>query len=143
MEAMLHDMELRFEAKFKAIESKNAENFNALLTLLSSKAESKKASDADAADIDIDNLKERSKFSSCVGMFSNGDNPFAWIAKSEVYFNVQNTPADLKVNLAKHCMHDDVSKALIKEGKEEAPTWEGLKDALLKSCSGVSDAVNI
>lgn len=34
----------------------------------------------------------------------NGDDPAGWIARAEVYFNVQNTTPEIKVNLAQLCM---------------------------------------
>lgn len=70
----------------------------------------------------------------------NGDDPAGWIARAEVYFNVQNTIPEIKVNLAQLCMDGPTIhffKGLLEEN--ETLTWENLKDALLERYGGVSD----
>lgn len=70
----------------------------------------------------------------------NGDDPVGWIARAEVYFNVQNTTPEIKVNLAQLCMDGPTIhffKELLEEN--ETLTWEDLKDALLERYGGVSD----
>lgn len=70
----------------------------------------------------------------------NGDDPAGWIARAEVYFNVQNTTPEIKVNLAQLCMDGPTIhffKGLLEEN--ETLTWEDLKDALLERYGGVSD----
>ncbi|CAJ2654195.1 unnamed protein product [Trifolium pratense] len=70
----------------------------------------------------------------------NGDDPAGWIARAEVYFNVQNTRPEIKVNLAQLCMDGPTIhffKGLLEEN--ETLTWENLKDALLERYGGVSD----
>jgi hypothetical protein len=69
-----------------------------------------------------------------------GDDPAGWIARAEVYFNVQNTRPEIKVNLAQLCMDGPTIhffKGLLEEN--ETLTWEDLKIALLERYGGVSD----
>lgn len=69
-----------------------------------------------------------------------GDDPAGWIARAEVYFRVQDTSPEVKVNLAQLCMDGPTIHfftTLLEE--EEDLTWEKLKDALLERYGGVSD----
>jgi len=129
MEARMDDLERRL----KAMEANNAENFKKLFALLSAKvsqSENKIASDSGEGG---------SNFCLSVGKFSSED-PVGWITRAEVYFCVQHTLPELRVNLAKLCIDGDVLKALIeKEGEGKVITWEGLKHWLLKRHGGRSE----
>jgi hypothetical protein len=72
-------------------------------------------------------------------MFS-GEDPAGWIARAEVYFRVQGTSPEIKVDLAQLCMDGSTIhffKALIEEN--EGLTWEELKNALLERYGVVSE----
>ncbi|GAU22407.1 hypothetical protein TSUD_122930 [Trifolium subterraneum] len=67
----------------------------------------------------------------------DGDDPAGWISRAEVYFHVQNTRSEIKVNLAQLCMEGSTIhffNALIRENEDM--TWEGLKEALLERYGG-------
>lgn len=69
-----------------------------------------------------------------------GDDPAGWIARAEVYFRVQDTRLEIKVNLAQLCMDGATIhffKGLLEEN--ERLTWEQLKLALLERYGEVSD----
>jgi hypothetical protein len=70
----------------------------------------------------------------------NGDDPVGWLSRAEVYFRVQNTTPEIKVNLAQLCMEGPTIhffNSLLDE--EEVPTWERVKTALLERYGGQGD----
>jgi hypothetical protein len=72
-------------------------------------------------------------------MFS-GEDPAGWIARAEVYFRVQGTSPEIKVDLAQLSMEGSTIhffKALKEEN--EGLTWEELKQALLERYGVVSE----
>ena len=124
MEARMEDMERRLEA----MEANNTENFKILFALLSAKVtQSENERTSDAGD-------GGSKFLLSVGMFSSL-HPISWITRAEVYFCVQRTLPELKVDLVKLCIDGDVFKALVEE-EGEVVNWEGMKQWLLKRYGG-------
>jgi hypothetical protein len=69
-----------------------------------------------------------------------GDDPAGWISRAEVYFRVQGTLPELKVNLAQLCMEGATIhffNSLISE--EEELSWERLKEALLARYGGCGE----
>ncbi|GAU22915.1 hypothetical protein TSUD_377270 [Trifolium subterraneum] len=67
----------------------------------------------------------------------DGDDPAGWISRAEVYFRVQNTRSEIKVNLAQLCMEGSTIhffNSLLREN-EDLP-WDGLKEALLDRYGG-------
>ncbi|MCH80537.1 Ty3/gypsy retrotransposon protein [Trifolium medium] len=70
----------------------------------------------------------------------DGEDPAGWISRAEVYFRVQGTMPELKVNLAQLCMEGATIhffNSLI--GEEEELSWEKLKEALLARYGGHGD----
>jgi hypothetical protein len=66
-----------------------------------------------------------------------GEDPAGWISRAEVYFRVQGTTPEIKVNLAQLCMEGptiDFFNSLIEE--DHVLTWENLKEALLERYGG-------
>ncbi|MCI13498.1 retrotransposon gag protein, partial [Trifolium medium] len=67
----------------------------------------------------------------------DGEDPAGWISRAEVYFRVQDTRSEVKVNLAQLCMEGPTIhffNSLINE--DEDLTWEQLKEALLERYGG-------
>ncbi|MCI11312.1 hypothetical protein A2U01_0032412, partial [Trifolium medium] len=67
----------------------------------------------------------------------DGTDPAGWISRAEVYFRVQDTSSEVKVNLAQLCMEGPTIhffNSLLDEDK--VLTWEGLKSALLERYGG-------
>lgn len=67
----------------------------------------------------------------------NGEDPAGWISRAEVYFRVQGTLPELKVNLAQLCMEGATIhffNSLI--GEDEDLSWEKLKESLLSRYGG-------
>ncbi|PNY17485.1 retrotransposon-related protein, partial [Trifolium pratense] len=67
----------------------------------------------------------------------NGEDPAGWISRAEVYFRVQGTSPEVKVNLAQLCMEGSTIhffNSLV--GEDEGMTWETLKEALLERYGG-------
>ncbi|PNX90017.1 retrotransposon gag protein, partial [Trifolium pratense] len=67
----------------------------------------------------------------------NGEDPAGWISRAEVYFRVQNTRPEIKVNLAQLCMEGGTIhffNSLINEN--EKLDWETLKQELLERYGG-------
>jgi len=116
------------ERRLEAMEANNAENFKILFALLSAKVtQSENERTSDAGD-------GGAKFLLSVGMFSSL-HPISWITRAEVYFCVQHTLPELKVDLVKLCIDGDVFKALVEE-EGEVVNWEGMKQWLLKRYGG-------
>ncbi|PNX93254.1 Ty3/gypsy retrotransposon protein, partial [Trifolium pratense] len=70
----------------------------------------------------------------------NGEDPAGWISRAEVYFRVQNTRSEIKVNLAQLCMEGPTIhffNSLINEN--ENLDWEQLKQELLERYGGHGD----
>ncbi|XP_058734110.1 uncharacterized protein LOC131605817 [Vicia villosa] len=70
----------------------------------------------------------------------DGEDPVGWISRAEVYFRVQDTTPEMRVNLAQLCMEGGTIhffNSLI--GEEERLTWEALKEALLERYGGHGD----
>ncbi|GAU50456.1 hypothetical protein TSUD_373220 [Trifolium subterraneum] len=70
----------------------------------------------------------------------DGEDPAGWISRAEVYFRVQNTTPEVKVDLAQLCMEGPTIhffNSLV--GEEEGLTWEALKEALLERYGGHGD----
>lgn len=70
----------------------------------------------------------------------NGEDPAGWISRAEIYFRVQDTTPELKVNLAQLCMEGPTIhffNSLI--GEDEDLTWVKLKEALLERYGGHGD----
>lgn len=70
----------------------------------------------------------------------NGEDPAGWISRAEVYFRVQDTIPEVKVNLAQLCMEGPTIhffNSLI--GEDGELTWENLKEALLERYGGHGD----
>ncbi|PNY17867.1 hypothetical protein L195_g014621, partial [Trifolium pratense] len=66
-----------------------------------------------------------------------GEDPAGWISRAEIYFRVQNTRPEIKVNLAQLCMEGPTIhffNSLINENEEL--NWEQLKHALLERYGG-------
>jgi hypothetical protein len=66
-----------------------------------------------------------------------GEDPAGWISRAEVYFRVQGTTPEIKVNLAQLCMEGPTIhffNSLIEE--DHVLTWENLKEALLERYGG-------
>jgi hypothetical protein len=69
-------------------------------------------------------------------MFDGGD-PAGWISRAEIYFRVQGTRPEVKVQLAQLCMEGATIhffNSLLNE--EEEVTWDRLKEALLDRYGG-------
>ncbi|CAJ2651205.1 unnamed protein product [Trifolium pratense] len=67
----------------------------------------------------------------------NGEDPAGWISRAEVYFRVQGTTPEVKVNLAQLCMEGSTIhffNSLV--GEEENLTWDRLKESLLERYGG-------
>ncbi|MCH87096.1 retrotransposon gag protein, partial [Trifolium medium] len=70
----------------------------------------------------------------------DGEDPAGWISRAEVYFRVQDTRAEVKVNLAQLCMEGSTIhffNSLINE--DENLSWDQLKQALLERYGGHGD----
>ncbi|MCH79728.1 Ty3/gypsy retrotransposon protein, partial [Trifolium medium] len=70
----------------------------------------------------------------------DGEDPAGWISRAEVYFRVQGTSPEVKVDLAQLCMEGHTIhffNSLI--GEDELMTWESLKLALLERYGGHGD----
>lgn len=70
----------------------------------------------------------------------DGDDPAGWISYAEVYFRVQNTNPEVRVNLAQLCMEGSTIhffNSLLNE--EEELTWERLKTELLDRYGGLGE----
>jgi hypothetical protein len=70
----------------------------------------------------------------------NGEDPAGWISRAEIYFRVQDTSPELKVNLAQLCMEGATIhffNSLI--GEDEDLSWTKLKEALLERYGGHGD----
>lgn len=68
----------------------------------------------------------------------NGDDPTGWITRAEVYFQVQETSSEVKVNLAQLCMEGPTLhffKSLLDENAEL--TWDQFKVELLERYGGI------
>jgi hypothetical protein len=66
-----------------------------------------------------------------------GEDPAGWISRAEVYFRVQGTTPEIKVNLAQLYMEGPTIhffNSLIEE--DPVLTWENLKEALLERYGG-------
>ncbi|MCI32608.1 retrotransposon gag protein, partial [Trifolium medium] len=66
-----------------------------------------------------------------------GEDPVGWISRAEVYFRVQDTRPEIKVNLAQLCMEGPTIhffNSLINENEDL--NWEQLKHALLERYGG-------
>ncbi|WVY93239.1 hypothetical protein V8G54_032327 [Vigna mungo] len=69
-----------------------------------------------------------------------GEDPAGWIARAEVYFNVQETRESVRVNLAHLCMEGSTIhffQSLLNEYEEL--TWEDLKRELLERYGGMRE----
>ncbi|MCH96321.1 retrotransposon gag protein, partial [Trifolium medium] len=67
----------------------------------------------------------------------DGEDPAGWISRAEVYFRVQDTRSEVKVNLAQLCMEGPTIhffNSLINEN--ENLNWDQLKQALLERYGG-------
>ncbi|MCH79346.1 RNA-directed DNA polymerase (Reverse transcriptase), partial [Trifolium medium] len=67
----------------------------------------------------------------------DGEDPAGWISRAEVYFRVQDTRPEVKVNLAQLCMEGPTIhffNSLINENEDL--TWDRLKEALLERYGG-------
>jgi hypothetical protein len=67
----------------------------------------------------------------------NGEDPAGWISRAKIYFRVQDTTPELKVNLAQLCMEGPTIhffNSLI--GEDEDLSWTKLKEALLERSWG-------
>ncbi|GAU42077.1 hypothetical protein TSUD_326550 [Trifolium subterraneum] len=67
----------------------------------------------------------------------DGEDPAGWISRAEVYFRVQETRPEVKVNLAQLCMEGATIhffNSLLNEN--EGLSWEALKEALLERYGG-------
>ncbi|KAI5438563.1 hypothetical protein KIW84_024339 [Lathyrus oleraceus] len=67
----------------------------------------------------------------------NGEDPAGWISRAEVYFRVQDTSPEVKVNLAQICMEGPTIhffNSIIDENG--TLTWDELKSALLERYDG-------
>lgn len=70
----------------------------------------------------------------------NGDDPAGWITRAEVYFQVQETSSEVKVNLAQLCMEGPTLhffKSLLDENVEL--TWDQFKVELLERYGGIGE----
>lgn len=70
----------------------------------------------------------------------HGEDPAGWIARAEVYFNVQETREAVRVNLAHLCMEGSTIhffQSLLNEYEEL--TWEDLKRELLERYGGMGE----
>lgn len=70
----------------------------------------------------------------------NGEDPTGWIARAEVYFQVQETSSEVKVNLAQLCMEGPMLhflKSLLDENEDM--TWEQFKLELLERYGGIGE----
>jgi hypothetical protein len=68
----------------------------------------------------------------------NGEDPAGWISRAEIYFRVQETAPEVKVQLAQLCMEGSTIHFFNSLWNEdEGLTWEGLKEALLGVYHGV------
>lgn len=71
----------------------------------------------------------------------DGEDPTGWISRTEVYFRVQETSPEVKVNLAQLCMEGPtihLFNSLLDE--DDVLTWEVLKTALLERYGGNDDS---
>jgi hypothetical protein len=67
----------------------------------------------------------------------NGEDPAGWISRAEIYFRVQETAPEVKVQLAQLCMEGSTIHFFNSLWNEdEGLTWEGLKEALLSRYGG-------
>ncbi|MCH91968.1 retrotransposon gag protein, partial [Trifolium medium] len=70
----------------------------------------------------------------------DGEDPAGWISRAEVYFRVQGTSPEVKVELAQLCMEGHTIhffNSLV--GEDETMTWDSLKEALLERYGGHGD----
>ncbi|GAU49725.1 hypothetical protein TSUD_407960 [Trifolium subterraneum] len=70
----------------------------------------------------------------------DGDDPAGWISRAEVYFRVQGTSPEVKVELGQLCMEGHTIhffNSLV--GEDETMTWESLKETLLERYGGHGD----
>ncbi|WVZ24507.1 hypothetical protein V8G54_003051 [Vigna mungo] len=70
----------------------------------------------------------------------HGEDPAGWIARAEVYFNVQETREAVRVNLAHLCMEGSTIhffQSLLNEYEEL--TWEDLKKEMLERYGGMGE----
>lgn len=70
----------------------------------------------------------------------NGEDPAGWITRAEIYFRVQGTRSELKVDLAQLCMEGPTLhffRALLDD--DEQLSWEKLKEALLERYGGLGE----
>ncbi|PNX96069.1 retrotransposon-related protein [Trifolium pratense] len=70
----------------------------------------------------------------------DGEDPAGWISRAEVYFKVQDTDPEVRVNLAQLCTERSTIhffNSLI--GEEDELTWDRLKEALLERYGGHGD----
>lgn len=70
----------------------------------------------------------------------DGEDPAGWIARAEVYFQVQGTSPEVKVNLAQLCMEEPTIhffKSICEENNEL--TWEIFKSELLERYGGIGE----
>jgi hypothetical protein len=67
----------------------------------------------------------------------DGEDPAGWISRAEVYFRVQGTSPEIKVNLAQLCMEGPTIHFFNSLLEEDCLlTWENLKNALLERYGG-------
>jgi hypothetical protein len=66
-----------------------------------------------------------------------GDDPVAWITRAEIYFDVQNTPDDMRVKLSRLSMEGPTIHwfNLLMETEDDL-SWEKLKKALIARYGG-------
>ncbi|KAH1034725.1 hypothetical protein GYH30_054917 [Glycine max] len=66
-----------------------------------------------------------------------GDDPVAWITRAEIYFDVQNTPGDMRVKLSRLSMEGSTIHwfNLLLETEDDL-SWEKLKKALIARYGG-------
>lgn len=69
-----------------------------------------------------------------------GEDPAGWIARAEVYFQVQETSPEVRASLAQLCMEGPTIHFFnsLLDGGDEL-TWEQFKGELLERYGGVSD----
>src|ERR1044072_3893759 len=66
-----------------------------------------------------------------------GDDPVAWITRAEIYFDVQNTPEEMRVKLSRLSMEGStISWFNLLMETEDDFSWEKLKKALIAQYGG-------
>lgn len=70
----------------------------------------------------------------------DGDDPAGWITRAEIYFCVQETSPEIRVNLAQLCMEGPTIHFFNSMLDDEMElTWEKLKEELLERYGGMGD----